>query len=55
MNMVEYEIPQLVGAKERLGGLDRVDIMRVALWHDKVSTTDMVLVNASTYLVLQSR
>lgn len=53
MDVVEHEIPQLVGSKEGLGGLDRVDIMRVALWRNEISTTNIVSVNASTYLVLQ--
>ena len=53
MDMVEHKIPQLIGAEEGLGGLDRVDIMRVALWRNEISTTNMVSVNTSTYLVLQ--
>lgn len=31
MDVVEHEIPQLVGSKEGLGGLDRVDVVSVAL------------------------
>jgi hypothetical protein len=57
VDMVEDKVPQLVRAKEGLGGLDRVDIVRVALRRGRHGSAlpFRFLFKASTYLILQPR